>query len=42
MAQLVVNEADRPDVDWGMRPDADDIGIVVVKPFATLMAFGKL
>ena len=42
VAQLVVNKIDRPDVVWGMGPEADDRGIVVVKPLTTLMAFGEL
>jgi hypothetical protein len=42
IAQLVVNKIDRPDVVWGMGPEADDRGIVVVKALAALMAFGKL
>ena len=42
VAQLVVHKIDRPDVVWGMGPEADDRGIVVVKPLTTLMAFGEL
>jgi hypothetical protein len=42
IAQLVVNKIDRPDVIWGMRPQTDNRGIVVIKPLAALMAFGEL
>ena len=42
IAQLVVNEVDRPDVVWGMRPEADERSIMVVKPLAAFMAFGEL
>ena len=42
IAQLVVDEVDRPDVVWGMGPEADDRSIMVVKALATLMAFGEL
>jgi hypothetical protein len=42
IAQLVVHKIDRPDVVWGMGPETDDRGIVVVKALAALMAFGKL
>ncbi len=42
IAQLVVNEVDRPDVVWGIWPEADDRGVMVVKTLATLMAFGEL
>lgn len=39
---LIVNEVDRSDVVWSMRPELDDRGIVVVKPHAALMAFRNL
>ena len=42
VAQLVVNKIDRPYVVWGMWPEADDRGIVVVKALAASMAVGEL
>jgi hypothetical protein len=42
MAQLVLNEVDRSDVVWSMRPEPDGRGIVVVKPHPARAAFGEL
>jgi hypothetical protein len=41
MAQLIVNEVDRSDVVWSMRPEPDDRGIVVVKPHPAHAALGS-
>lgn len=42
VAQLDVHKVDRPDVVGKVRPLADDLGVVVVKSFASLVTGRKL
>ena len=37
-----MDKVDRPDVVWILGPEADDRRIVMIEPFAFLMAPGKL